>query len=379
MKIVLAPDSFKESITAIEACDAIKAGFKKVFPDAEYVSVPIADGGEGTVHSIVAATGGEIIETQATGPLGGQVEAFYGLTGDRKTAVIEMAAASGLHLVPRELRNPLLATTRGTGELILHALDLGVDRIVLGLGGSATNDGGAGMAQALGIRLLNEAGIELQPGGAALNSLSSIDISGMDARLKSVKVEVACDVTNPLTGPKGASAIFGPQKGASAEMVDILDASLSRYAAVIERDLGKGVNELPGAGAAGGLGAGIVAFLEGELVSGIDLILDVIRFEELVKDAALVITGEGKIDSQTIHGKAPIGVAKRTGMAGSASVIAVAGCLGEGYEAIFDHGIDAAFSVVNGACTLEDALAEGATNVEKTAENIARLWALGKK
>jgi glycerate 2-kinase len=377
MKVVIAPDSFKESMTAAEVCAAVEAGFRKVFRDTEFLQVPVGDGGEGTVRSVVDATGGRIVEVTATGPLGEKVDAFYGLTGDGKTAVIEMAAASGLHLVPREQRNPLVTTTRGTGELILDALDKKVERIVLGLGGSATNDGGAGMASTLGVKFLDVNGEELRPGGEALGELLTIDVSDIDSRLKSVKVDVACDVTNPLTGPLGASAVFGPQKGATPEMVGVLDASLKRYAEVVERNVGLQVDELPGAGAAGGLGAGVVAFLDGKLQSGIDLVLDVIRFEEAVRDADLVITGEGRIDSQTVHGKAPVGVAKRAkAVVPDVPVVAIAGSIGPDYEAVFEHGIDAVFSVVNGVVTLEEALANGSVNVEKTAENIARLLQL---
>jgi glycerate 2-kinase len=374
MKIVIAPDSFKESISAAEVCRAVEAGFKKTFPQAEYVHVPVGDGGEGTVTSVVDATGGKLVEVEATGPLGEKVDAFYGVTGDGKTAVIEMAAASGLHLVPREKRNPCVTTTRGTGELILDALDRGVERIVLGLGGSATNDGGAGMASALGVKFLNVNGKELPAGGEALRELLTIDVSGLDARLQSVKVDVACDVTNPLTGPHGASAVFGPQKGATPEMVGMLDESLKRYAEVVERNLGVAVDELPGAGAAGGLGAGVVAFLDGKLQSGIDLVLDVVHFEDRVQDADLVIVGEGRIDSQTIHGKAPVGVAKRAkAVEDGVPVVAIAGSIGPDYEEVYVHGIDAVFSVMNGVVTLEEALLLGAQNVEKTAENIARL------
>jgi glycerate 2-kinase len=380
MKIVIAPDSFKESMTAAEVCSAVEAGFRKVLGDAEFVHVPVGDGGEGTVQSVVDATNGRIVEVTATGPLGEKVDAFYGLTGDGKTAVIEMAAASGLHLVSREQRNPLVTTTRGTGELILDALDKKVERIVLGLGGSATNDGGAGMASALGVKFLDVNGEELRPGGEALGELLTIDVSDMDPRLKSVKIDVACDVTNPLTGPLGASAVFGPQKGATPEMVGVLDASLKRYAEAVERNLGLQVNDLPGAGAAGGLGAGVVAFLDGNLQSGIDLVLDVIGFEEAVRDADLVITGEGRIDSQTVHGKAPVGVAKRAkAVAADVPVVAIAGSIGPDYEAVFEHSIDAVFSVVNGVVPLEEALANGSVNVEKTAENIARLLQLKMK
>ncbi|MDP4549634.1 glycerate kinase [Alkalihalobacillus macyae] len=374
MKIVIAPDSFKESLTAKEVCSAVQAGFQKVLPHATFTHLPIGDGGEGTVQSVVDATDGEMISLTVKGPLGEDVKAFYGLTGDGKTAVIEMAAASGLHLVPRNKRNPLVTTSFGTGELILNALDQGVERIVLGLGGSATNDGGAGMAQALGVKLLDRSGNALSQGGKPLSELASIDASELDDRLTNVKIEAACDVTNPLTGPSGASAVFGPQKGATEAIVDVLDHCLAHYANVIERDLGRSVNDIRGAGAAGGLGAGIVAFLNGELRSGIDLVLDVIKFEDHMIGSDLVITGEGRIDSQTIHGKAPVGVAKRAkAVHNHVPVIAIAGSIGEGYEAIFNHSIDAAFSVVNGVVTLEEALENAAINVEIAAENIARL------
>ncbi|MCA0987227.1 glycerate kinase [Guptibacillus algicola] len=379
MNIVIAPDSFKESLTAKEVCAAVQAGFEKVYSDATYIHLPIGDGGEGTVQSVVDATGGEFITMNVTGPLGYDVQAFYGLTGDGKTAIIEMAAASGLHLVPRGKRNPLVTTTFGTGELILDALNKGVERVVLGLGGSATNDGGAGMAQALGAKLVDSDGRELPHGGKALCKLHSIDVSNLDYRLTDVAIEAACDVTNPLTGSTGASAVFGPQKGATKVMVEELDECLAHYADVIQRDLGKSVDSVQGAGAAGGLGAGIFAFLDGELRSGIDLVLDVISFEDEIKGADLLITGEGRIDSQTIHGKAPVGVAKRAkALQPDLPVIAIAGSIGEGYEAVYDHGIDAVLSVVNGVVTLDEALESGASNVEKTAENIARVLKVKK-
>ncbi len=374
LKIIIAPDSFKESLSAPEVCEAVEAGFRKAFPQAAYTHLPIADGGEGTVQSVVDATNGTIISINVKGPLGKNVAAFYGLTGDGKTAIIEMAAASGLHLVQRDKRNPLITSTYGTGQLIKDALDQGVERIVLGLGGSATNDGGAGMAQALGAKLVDQTNKELSPGGQALCELAAIDVSDLDPRLKNVQIEAACDVTNPLTGKSGASAVFGPQKGATKEMIDELDHSLARYAEVIEKELGKTVTHISGAGAAGGLGAGIVAFLEGELRSGIDLVLDVIQFEGRIAGADLLLTGEGRLDAQTVHGKAPVGVAKRAKASNHhLPVIAIAGSVGEDYEAVFDHGIDAVFSVVNGVMTLEEALENGAVNVEKTLENIGRL------
>lgn len=310
MKIIIAPDSFKESLSALEAADAIERGFKSVFPGADYRKLPMADGGEGTVQSLVDATNGWIKEQVVTGPLGEPVKAFFGMMGDGTTAVIEMAAASGLHLVPVEKRNPLITTTRGTGELIAAAIDAGAERLIIGIGGSATNDGGAGMIQALGGRLLDDSGREIGPGGGALSQLASIDVSRLDSRLRTVKIEVACDVDNPLTGARGASAVFGPQKGATDDMVRVLDQHLTHFADVAEKALGTTYRETEGAGAAGGLGWSLLAFLHADLKRGIDIVLEAVDFENEVQDADLVITGEGRIDSQTIYGKTPIGVAK---------------------------------------------------------------------
>ena len=316
---------------------------------------------------------------KVTGPLGEKVTAFFGVLGDGKTAVIEMAAASGLHLVPMEKRNPLLTTTRGTGELILAALDEGVDHLIIGIGGSATNDGGSGMAQALGARLLDKDRNEIAPGGGSLDKLANIDISELDARLQNVKIEVACDVDNPLIGQDGASHVFGPQKGATPEMVEQLDQNLAHYATILARDLGKDVAHIPGAGAAGGLGAGLLAFLDAELKSGIDIVIAATDLEEKIKDADLVITGEGKIDSQTIHGKTPIGVAK-TAKKFNIPVIAICGSIADDADVVHDHGIDVLFSSLMRITTLEEALESGASNVEKTARNIAALYklAIGK-
>lgn len=293
MKFVLAPDSFKESMTAMEACEAIERGLRSSFPDAEYIKVPMADGGEGTVQSLVDATGGRIVHCDVTGPLGQPVNAFYGIMGDGKTAIIEMAAASGLGLVPKEERNPLITTTKGTGELIVHALNAGVRSIIMGLGGSATNDGGVGMAQALGFRFLREDGTEIGYGGGSLSEVTRIDSDHVDPRLQGVQVVAACDVDNPLTGERGASAIFGPQKGATPDMVKQLDANLARLANIIARDLGKEVNDTAGAGAAGGLGAGVMAFLGARLKRGVNIVVDAMKLADKVKDADYVITGEG--------------------------------------------------------------------------------------
>lgn len=377
MKIVIAPDSFKESLSALEACHAIERGFQEVFPDAIYKKLPMADGGEGTVQSLVDATGGRIVETIVTGPLGEPVQAFFGILGDGKTAVIEMAASSGLHLVAAEKRNPLITTTRGTGELILAALNLGITHLIIGIGGSATNDGGAGMIQALGGRLLDEHGTDIGPGGGALSSLTSVDLSTIDLRLENIKVEVACDVENPLTGPTGASVVYGPQKGATPEMVIKLDKNLTHFANIYEKHLNRSVRNIPGAGAAGGLGAALMAFLSADLKSGVDIILETIGFDDHVKDADLVITGEGSIDSQTIYGKTPIGVAKAAKKY-NIPVITLAGTISRDSDIVYKHGIDALFSIVPGVVTLEDAFENAALFMQLTARNIAAVlqWKL---
>ncbi|MBR0567567.1 glycerate kinase [Azoarcus sp. L1K30] len=376
MKIVIAPDSYKESLSALEVAKAIEAGFRTVFPDAEYVSLPVADGGEGTVDAMVAATAGRRCECEVNGPLGKPVRAFYGLTGDGATAVIEMAAASGLALLAPPDRNPLLTGSHGTGELIRAALDAGARHLILGIGGSATNDGGAGMLQVLGVRLLDASGTELPPGGGALARLDRIDASGLDARLAACRIEVACDVDNPLTGPRGASAVFGPQKGATPDMVAQLDANLTRFADIIRRDVGVAVADVPGAGAAGGMGAAMLAFFGAELRPGIDIVTTAVGLERHLADADLVITGEGRIDSQTIHGKTPIGVARVAKRHGK-PVIGIAGGLSADVGIVHVHGIDAVFSVVYRPCTLEEAMAEAAVNVERTARNVAAVFRIG--
>ena len=372
MRIVIAPDSFKESLTALEVATEIEAGFREIFPDADYFKLPMADGGEGTVAAMVDATGGTRVEVEVTGPQGEPVTAFYGLTGDGKSAIIEMAAASGLALIATHLRNPLKSTSYGTGELIKAALDTGVNHIIIGIGGSATNDGGAGMLQALGVKLLDISGCEIGFGGGELMNLEHIDISSMDPRLRSCRIEAACDVNNPLTGPKGASAVFGPQKGATPEMVAALDANLIRYASIIHRDLGVQVESVPGAGAAGGMGAALLAFLGAQLRPGIEIIMEAVGFEAIVKHADLVITGEGRIDSQTIHGKTPIGVARMAKRYGK-PVIGIAGCLSSDAAVVHGHGFDAVFSVISQVCTVEEALTNAAVNVRTASRNIAAI------
>lgn len=378
MKIIIAPDSYKESLSAMDVAIAIENGFKQVLPNAEYVKLPMADGGEGTVQSLVDATNGTINKHTVTGPLGQSVEGFWGLLGEGNTAVIEMAAASGIHLVAPEQRNPLITTTYGTGELIKAALDQGVKHIIVGIGGSATNDGGIGMAQALGIRLLDNQGQELGYGGGELARLATIDTSKLDPRLAQVRLEVACDVDNPLCGEKGASAVFGPQKGATPDMVAELDNNLAHYAVIIKQQLGVDVRDMAGAGAAGGMGAALLGLFDAELRPGIEIVMDAVNLDDIVADADLVITGEGRIDSQTIHGKTPIGVA-RTAKKHGLPVIGIAGCLSSDCGVVHQHGIDAVFAVVNRSVDLATALAEAAENVEMTARNVAAIYSVAQR
>lgn len=376
MKIVIAPDSYKESLSALEVATAIEQGFREIFPDADYVKLPVADGGEGTVEAMVAATQGGIIKVQVTGPLGEKAEGFYGLSGDEQSAFIEMAAASGLEMVAPSLRNPLKTTSWGTGELIRHALDAGVKHIIIGIGGSATNDGGAGMVQALGAKLLDGNGNPIGLGGGELEKLARIDISELDTRLADCRIEVACDVTNPLTGAEGASAVFGPQKGATPEMIDRLDAALAHYAKIIARDLDIEVLNLEGGGAAGGMGAALYAFCGAELRQGIEIVTDALHLDKHVANADMVITGEGRIDSQTIHGKVPVGVAK-VAKRYNKPVIGIAGSLTADVGVVHQHGIDAVFSVIYTVCTLEEALENAEENVRMAARNIAAVLKVG--
>ncbi|MDK7100476.1 glycerate kinase [Klebsiella aerogenes] len=378
MKIVIAPDSYKESLSALDVATAIETGFREIYPHAEYVKVPVADGGEGTVEAMVAATQGHIVQVSVTGPLGEPVNAFYGLSGDMRCAYIEMAAASGLESVPPTRRNPLQTTSWGTGELIRHALDAGVSQIIIGIGGSATNDGGAGMAQALGAKLLSAGQQQIAPGGGALETLARIDLSELDPRLADCRIDVACDVTNPLTGPQGASAVFGPQKGATAAMIERLDRGLQHFAQIIDRDLDIDVLNLEGGGAAGGMGAALYAFCGANLRPGIEIVTDALGLADLVADADLVITGEGRIDSQTIHGKVPVGVAK-VAKRFNVPVIGIAGSLTADVGVVHQHGLDAVFSVLYSVCTLEEALANAAANVRMTARNVAAVLEMGGK
>ena len=376
MKIVIAPDSYKESLSATEVAQAIEKGFREIFPDAHYVSVPVADGGEGTVEAMIAATQGAEHTASVTGPLGERVAARWGMSGDGNTAFIEMAAASGLALVPPELRNPLITTSRGTGELILHALEHGARNIIIGIGGSATNDGGAGMVQALGAKLCDANGTEIGHGGGSLMSLNTIDISGLDPHLASCTIRVACDVTNPLTGEQGASRIFGPQKGATDAQIVELDNNLSHYADVIKKSLHVDVNAVPGAGAAGGMGAALMAFLGAELRSGIEIVTQALNLEEHIHDCTLVVTGEGRIDSQSIHGKVPVGVAK-VARKYHKPVIGIAGSLTHDVGVVHQYGIDAVFSVLTSIGTLEEAFRGAFDNIYRASRNIAATLRVG--
>jgi glycerate 2-kinase len=378
MRVVVAPDSFKGSASATAVAEAMARGVRAVFPEAEVRAVPIADGGEGTVEAMVAGTGGRTVETRVTGPLGEPVLARWGVLGDGATAVVEMAAASGLPLVPPERRDPRLTTTRGTGELLRAALDAGFRKVILGIGGSATNDGGAGLARALGIRFLDAAGRELAEGGAALAGLERIDLSGADPRLSGLELLVACDVDNPLTGPRGASAVYGPQKGATPATVAELDQALGQFAGVAARATGRDVAGVAGAGAAGGLGAGLLFFTPARLRPGVEIVLEAAGFEALVRGAALVLTGEGRTDAQTAMGKAPVGVAavaRRQGV----PVICLSGGLGEGAEEVLARGVDALCGIVPGPMPLDQAMREAPQLVEAAAARACRLVKVGMR
>jgi glycerate 2-kinase len=377
MKIIIAPQSFKGSLKAHEAAAAMGEGIKAFDNTIETVLLPIADGGAGTVRALVQATGGKLISTEVHGPLGDKVTATWGILGDGSSAVIEMAAASGLALVPEDKLDPMRASTFGTGELILAALKSGCKKIIIGLGDSATTDGGAGIAQALGIKLLDAESKPIPPGGAGLTRLKHIDISRRHPLVKQCQILCACDVTNPLYGPDGAAFVYGPQKGATPEMIKQLDASLRNLAGVIKRDLGNDIATLPGAGAAGGLGAGMVAFMGATLQRGVDLICDSIGFDNYLKGADLVITGEGRIDFQTAFGKTAVGIARRAKAAG-VPVIAICGELGKGYRDVYQHGIDTVMSILPRCMTKSEAMQEAGTLVKEATERAVRLFCIAR-
>ena len=378
MKIVVAPDSFKGSVSALEAAKAIEQGVRRVLPEAIIEKVPMADGGEGTVQSLVDATGGHLQTHRVLTPLKDEVDAKFGILADGETAVIEMAAASGLTLVAPDARNPLRTTTYGTGQLICAALDAGCRRLIIGIGGSATNDGGCGMAEALGVRLLDAKGKQILRGGGNLEHLRSIDMTGLHPAISETETVVACDVNNPLTGPDGASHVYGPQKGATPEMIETLDACLAHFDTILAQTLGKSFNDIPGAGAAGGLGAGLMAFLNAELKLGVDIMIDAVQLKERVKGASLVFTGEGQLDFQTAFGKTPVGVAK-VAKAHNIPVIAIAGGIAEGAEAVYEAGIDAMLGIVQEPMSLEVAVEDATRLIADTAEQAARLVVIGNK
>jgi glycerate kinase len=371
MRIVVAPDSYKGSVSAMGVAEAMERGILRIFPTAEVRKIPIADGGEGTVEALVTATGGKLKHIEVTGPMGEKVNALWGILGDGKTAVLEMAAASGLPLVPKEKRDPRVATTYGTGELIRAALDAGLRKIIIGIGGSATNDGGVGMAQALGAKFLSKDGASLPPGGF-LQKLVNIDLTGLDSRLQETEITVACDVDNPLCGTRGASAVFGPQKGATPEMVQELDAALRHFAQCAQEATGRDVAELAGAGAAGGLGAGLMYFTPAQLKPGVEIVLDAVKFAEVVKEAAFVITGEGRTDFQTAYGKAPVGVAK-VAKQFNVPVFCISGGLGEGADDVLTLGIDATMSICSRPMSLEECMKDGAILIEEATMRLCRI------
>lgn len=372
MKFVLAPDSFKESMTSMEACLAMEKGIKKVFKDAECIKVPMADGGEGTVDALVNATEGQLVEIEVANPLGKKIKANYGILGDGKTAVIEMAKASGIELIDRNERNPYITTTYGTGEIIKDAVNKGIKHILIGIGGSATNDAGAGMLQALGVKLLDGNKEEIAFGGAELKKIEYIDKGSLDEFLKDVTIEVACDVTNPLVGENGASYVFGPQKGATPEMVKVLDNNLRHFALKVKESFGIDIADVKGSGAAGGLGGALLGFLNAELISGIDLVIKYTNLEEKIKTSDYVFTGEGSIDGQTIFGKTPVGVSK-LGKKYDIPVIAFAGKVEPESSNLYSEGMKSIFSIMRGVESLEDALKNGASNLEKTVESVVRI------
>ena len=377
MKVVVAPDSWKDCLPAVRVAEAMARGVRAAVPGAVVVSKPMADGGQGTVEAMVLATGGRVVTRNVTGPLGAPVAATFGVLGDNKTAVVEMAAAAGLELVPIDQRNPLETTTRGVGEMLLAAAESGVDRIVVGIGGSATNDGGAGLLAALGYRLLDGNREEIDATGGGLANLDRIEVGARNHRLDSLTIDVACDVTNPLLGPNGASAVYGPQKGADPATVEILERNLTRWAEILKRDLGKDVADVPGAGAAGGLGAGLLAATNARLKRGVELVIEAVGLREALKDADLCLTGEGSLDAQTAFGKTAVGVAREC-RAVRVPCFVIAGAVGESLEALHEEGVTAYFPAARRPATLEEAIREAPGWIADATEQAVRGFAAGR-
>ncbi|MFW5981776.1 MAG: glycerate kinase [Halanaerobiaceae bacterium] len=373
MKVVIAPDSFKGSMDSSAVANYIERGILRVFPDAVIEKFAISDGGEGLIDSLIEAVGGRIIKKEVKGPLGQPVDSFLAVLADEKTAVIEMAAASGLPLVPRGKANPLKTTTYGTGELIKAALDEGISKLIIGIGGSATNDAGVGMMQALGAQFLDNSRNEVSFGGGYLKDIKDIDLSKIDFRLKDIKIEVACDVDNPLYGENGAAYIYGPQKGATEEMVKILDRNLKHFSDIVKRELGVDLQHVPGTGAAGGMGASLFAFLNADLLPGSEIVLSLLHFEDFLHDASLVFTGEGKTDIQTINGKVPIGVATLAKKY-NVPVISIAGEVEEKACSLLNDKIDALLSISQKPATLEEAFVMTPEWIELSVEQIMRVY-----
>ena len=380
LNILIAPSGFKESLSVDAVIRAIGDGVRRAMPEARILAAPMVDGGEGTVEALVRSTSGQLIRTRVTGPVGQPVASFWGLLGGAgpRTAVIEMAAAAGLSLVPREQRNPMLTTSYGVGELILRALDYGAERILVGCGDSGINDGGAGMAQALGARLLDADGQEIGFGGYALSRLARIDRSRMDPRLAHVSIDVAVNWHNVLLGPKGVARVFGPQKGATPEQVDALEAGLECYAALIRRETGCDLGQAQGSGASGGLGAGLVAFAGATLHPRFDIVMQYLRFDEMLESADLVITAEGSLDGQSPYGKVPCEVARRAREQGI-QTIALAGTIGKGVIETLDNGIDAFASIIKRPCSLDEAIHKGEKLLRRAAEDAMRMMLVGMR
>lgn len=373
MRVLIAPDSFKGSLSAPDVARAIARGVAQICPECEIEELPIADGGEGTLDVLVASAQGRHFNLRTRAPLGNRHNARFGVLGDNKTAVVEMAQASGLTLVPAGKRNPLQASSFGTGELVKAALDLGYRSFIVTLGGSATVDGGTGMLAALGARFLDINGIELTPGGACLGRIASLDLANLDRRLQETKVVIASDVTNPLCGPLGAAPVFGPQKGATPAMVGILSEGLENWARVIASETGKQVADTPGGGAAGGLGAALIAFAGGSIRPGVDVVLDALQFDSRLAGVSLVFTGEGRMDHQTAAGKAPVGVARRAKLHGCRTV-ALVGAIGPGYDAVYAEGIDGVFPIADRPMSLRESLSHTAALLTDCAARVTHFY-----